>query len=290
MDKFNKDDPFFNTNKSKLSPIEEEERKIYEVSKTENDEIQIISSNNIDRGNPNTFEVVNKEPTNEPFAFKYKNLDFIGKDLFLNDEQRDNLRKILFYNYVKLGKFAKKFEDNFIRNLVEVSINKKVENASDNYVNTNNIKNFITKKELLNYFEDNKNDILFELFYKYDIYKERKSNTTFLRFIFCHILSEMGDFWVNYFDPKYSITDPTKKDFVNQFKAFNYMIYNIKNEDYHKAYTCFVNIHPDNIMINKVKNYLEIMAKNQIFCDIVENHIDASQYYREQKKYDYYKI
>jgi len=290
MNKFNKDDPFFNINKAKLPPEEEDEKHIYEIRKIEKEEIDTVTSNNIDRSNPKTLELINKEPTNEISAFKYKNLDYIGKDLYLNEEQRDNLRKILFSNYVKLGKYAKKFEDNFIRNIVEVTINKKVENVSDNYVNMPNIKNFITKRELLKYFEDNKKDIVFELFFHYDIYKENKREKSFLRFISSYALSEMGSFWLEFFDPKYSITDPTKKNFINQFKALNYMIYNIKNEDYHKAYACFVNIHPDNMMINKVKCYLEILAKNQIFCDIVENHIDASQYYREEKRYDVYKI
>jgi len=288
MHKFNKDNPFFTDNKKEIT--ENENNTIYETN-IENSEINKISSKSINPLNPYTYEIKNDNNSNDAFNFKYKNLDFIGKDLNLNQEQKDNLRKVLFSNYVKLGKYAKKFEDSFIKNLVETSINKKIDNTSDDFV-SKDINNFITKTDLLKYIEENKNDILFEIFYNHDIFKEnnKKNSKSLYRFLTCYALSEMGGLWLNFFDPSYSVTDPNKKDFVNQIKALNYLIYNIKNEDYPRAYSCFANIHPNNVLINKIKNNLEIMAKNQIFCDIVENHIDASQYYRERKIYDYYKL
>lgn len=283
MHKFNKDDPFFNMEKQNLFNKKEDEK-----NKESNRKINIQISNE-DLVNNINFTPSNNSVTNP--TSDYKNLDYIGNEIFLNEGQKNNLRKILYSNYKKLGRYANKFEDNFIKKLVEASINKNVD--EDNEENIDKMNNIISKSEILNFIQTNQHDILFEIFYNYDVFEcesHKKKEISIWRLVVSHLLSEMGNIWLEFFNPNYSITDPNKKDFVNQLKAINYLIYNIKKEDYPRAYSCFSNIHPENRLINKIKNNLEVMAKNQIFCDIVENHIDASQYYREQKKYETYRL
>lgn len=279
MHKLNKDDPFNEQQKDQCGNLGEKNVKTEEneIFKTELIGFEHLNQKKIDL-NENFFE---------PHFYKYQKLDLIGKDIFLNEEQRNNLRIFLFSNYKNLAKYADKFEDNFIKKLAESTFKKSIEDNEKQYKKY--INKYITKNDLLKFIEYNKNDILFEMFYNYDIFNEKnfeKKQKSILRFIFSHFLSEMGNLWLEFFDPNYSVYDPLQKDFVNQLKALNYLVYNIKKENYPRAYSCFANINTNNNLIYKIKDNLEVMAKNQIFCDIIENHIDASQYYREQKKYN----
>lgn len=276
MHKFNNDDPFL-TSSSKF-----EEEKIFYSTDPSNKEAYKKDILNIDILEPRTYELKFEE-NKKTGIIDYENIDMIGKEIYLTQIQRENLKKNFFSNYVKLGKYAKKFNDSFLKNLVEITLNKKIENVSESFIDKKYSENFVTKTELLRYFEQNRYDVLYEVFYNYDIFRENKvKKKTYIRFLFSHLLSELGSFWLDFFNPDFSITDPNTKDFVNQLKALNYIIYHIKNEDYAKAFTCYANIHPDNFYINGVKDKIEILAKNQIFCEIVENHIDGSEYYRDR--------
>jgi len=283
MYKLNRDDHFYKNEREDLENNKEKNQYFNENEKILQENIQNQKST-IKR----TF-IPNKDIETEANKCGYENLDFIQKDIFLNEKQRKNLLKVLYSNYVNLGNYANKYEDKFINELVESTKNEKIDN--DKYINDINL--YKSKKELLNYIEDNKHDILFEIFYNYDIFKDNyneKKKKSLLRTLISHLLSEIGDIWFEYFNQNYSVTDPDKKDFVNQIKAINYLLYNIKKEDYPRAYSCFSNIHSKNNLIYKIKKNIEVMAKNQILCDIVENHIDASQYYKERKKNKNYKM
>ena len=282
MHKFNKDNPLYEHEKGYM----EHKKEFDEHNDKKKLKLEIVDYE--DSSNKKNY-IFEQTIDIKPNSLNYENLDFVGKDIFLNEEQRKNLLKVLYSNYIKLGKYANKFEDNFIKNLVESTINEK--NNNDRIFC--DLNEYITKKEIIKYIENNKQDILFEMFYDYDIFNDNpkeKKQKSLSRFLMSHLLSEMGNTLLKFFDPDYSVTNPIMKDFINQLKAINYLIYNIEKEDYPRAFACFNNIHPKNLLINKLKKNIEVMAKNQIFCDIVENHIDASQLYREQNKYDDYKM
>lgn len=274
MHKFNKDNPFGDQQKVNIK----------EISK-KSESIIPIQIDNLKNQKYDEFSNDNKNIINELGPSMYQKLNFIGRDIFLNEEQIKNLRKCLFSNYKYLSKFAEKFDDNFTKELINNLFKKNQQNHNKEM--TDYIDNYVTKNELLKYIEDNKKDILFEIFFNYDVFNVKNfdysQKSRIFRFIVSHLFSELGNFWIEFFNPRYSVTDTEKKDFINQIKALNYLVHNIKNEDYPRAYACFANIHQKNYLINRIKENLEIMAKNQILCDIIENHIDASQYLREQK-------
>ena len=144
----------------------------------------------------------------------------------------------------------------------------------------------MTKNDLLKHFKDNKKNIIFELFFNYDTFENKeKSENLLLRFFVSEFLSKFGDCWMKYFNPNFSITYISNKDFLNQFKAMNYIIYHINNENYSKAYACYEYVHKNNKNINKVKDSLEILGKNQVFCDVLEYHIEGSQNILDGTKY-----
>jgi len=215
---------------------------------------------------------------------KDKQMGFLGEKILISNQQRESLLENLYKNYIKIGKFAKKFDDEFLANFSEIIIDKKLENLEDNFINKNFIRDYVTKQELLNYFADNKEDIFFELFYNYDNFylETKKSPKNLMRFYLCNILSEFSNVWLEYFNPEFNVTNPQTKDFINQFKAVNYIYYNIKEENYIKAYANLEYIHPSNEYINKLKLPLEKLSKTQIFCDIIEAHVEGTQKYKEE--------
>ena len=91
------------------------------------------------------------------------------------------------------------------------------------------------------------------------------------------VLSEFGNVWLEFFNPDFKVTNPESKDFINQFKAVNYIYYYIKKEDYSQAYAYLEYVHPTNKFVNKVKTPLEKLSKTQIFCDIIEAHVEGTQ-------------
>ena len=59
----------------------------------------------------------------------------------------------------------RKFDDEFIKNFIEMLLDKKIEICGDNYFNKDLLEDYLTKYGLLRYFYYNKEDIIFELFY-----------------------------------------------------------------------------------------------------------------------------
>ena len=240
--------------------------------------------------------IIHKFNIDNPFGNDNENIDslqktdmdFLGKEVFLTDLQRQGLLEKLFKNYIKIGKYAQKFDDQFIENLTENVLGKKLENCDDNIINKDTIKDYVTKQELLKHFSENKEDIFFELFYNYDVYynQPEKRSKNLLRFMLSTVLSEFGNVWLEFFNPDFKVANPGTKDFVNQFKAVNYIYYYIKKEDYSQAYAYLEYVHPSNKFVNKVKTPLEKLSKTQIFCDIIEAHVEGTQKYKNEKEYD----
>ena len=221
-------------------------------------------------------------------------IDFLGEKILLSDQQRQNLIDNLNTNFIKIGKFAKKFDDEFLENLSEIIVEKKTKkidknnnkNTETNLINKDLLGDYVSKQELIKHFNDNKEDIFFELFYNYDVFynESEKTQKNLLRFLVSTFLSEFSNIWLEYFNPLFNVTNPESKDFINQFKAVNYIYYNIKNENYSKAYSNLEYIHPSNIFINKLKLPLEKLSKTQIFCEIMEAHVEGTQKYKDEIK------
>ncbi len=246
----------------------------------------------------NTDNPYDKEDNNNNNNNNYS--DFLGKKIILSDQQRQNLIENLYTNFIKIGKFAKKFDDKFLENLSEIIIEKKSTintNTKNDNNNTNSETNlinkdfssiYLSKQELIRHFTNNKEDIFFELFYNYDCFynesEKTKTPKNLLRFLISTFLSEFSNIWLEYFNPQFNVNNPESKDFINQFKAVNYIYHYIKNENYSKAYSNLEYIHPSNKFINQLKSPLEKLSQTQIFCEIIETHVEGTQKNKDENK------
>jgi hypothetical protein len=213
---------------------------------------EVVKNNNLNLQNNNKFVADYLKCINVEVLIVIKYLMHKQKETLVTEEK-------LYKKYAKI------FDDEFAKNLIE---------KSDLFSCK-----LPKKLEIIAEFEKIKKDLFFDLLY-YNGSKNsdgqlqvKYEKPNILKFLFCSLLSRGANFMLSFYSPYYNTIEEGEVEIIKKMKALSFIQYFLKNEKYMEAFKLFQYLNTENEQFQQLYQKVELRTKNEMVVELLETHL-----------------